>query len=374
LKLICGNLFSLLLRGCRIQLNLDLPPGERWVEAGKQYSKYAPAVIAYFEEFLPSWLLPVIEEIASDIKTYFPEDYAEEMVGVAPALGLKLGDVVMMNLIYQIEHIGLNCSASNNTGPVPNCPAEKKKWDAARDEREKGPGLCTSIVARAGDGQIFHGRNLDWSIPAALRTLMVDVDYVRNGSIVFTASQPVGFIGIMHGVRHDGWTYSLDARGKGGKVLVNLLQALLVNSLTVGQHVRRVMETVGDFEGAITALARGPMINEAYLTVGGITPDQGAIITMGRERAANILRLNQSAFYLLETNYDHWEPVPSYDDRRTPGRAHMDAIGTKGVDYAGMYGVLTQWPTFNHHTDFTIVYSAANSSMYQTYIWPELQY
>ena len=67
---------------------------------------------------------------------------------MAPALGLKLGDVVMMNLIYQIEHIGLNCSASNNTGPVPNCPAEKKKWDAARDEREKGPGLCTSIVAR----------------------------------------------------------------------------------------------------------------------------------------------------------------------------------------------------------------------------------
>jgi hypothetical protein len=48
----------------------------------------------------------------------------------------------------------------------------------------------------------------------------------------------------------------------------------------------------------------------------------------------------------------------------------MDAIGVQGVGYDGMFSVLTQWPTFNHHTDFTIVCSAANSSMYQTYIWP----
>jgi hypothetical protein len=67
-------------------------------------------------------------------------------------------------------------------------------------------------------------------------------------------------------------------------------QALLVNSMTVGQHVRRVMETHGDFESAVTALARGPIINEAYLTVGGLTPNQGAVITMGRERAVDILR------------------------------------------------------------------------------------
>jgi hypothetical protein len=69
------------------------------------------------------------------------------------------------------------------------------------------------------------GRNLDWSIPKALRSLMADVDYTRGGKIVFTASQPVGFIGILHGVRHGGWTYSQDARGKGGKVIANLLQA-----------------------------------------------------------------------------------------------------------------------------------------------------
>jgi hypothetical protein len=65
---------------------------------------------------------------------------------------------------------------------------------------------------------------MDWNIPNALRLLLADVDYMRGGKVVFTASQPVGFIGILHGVRHNGWSYSMDARGKGGKVLVNLLQ------------------------------------------------------------------------------------------------------------------------------------------------------
>ena len=29
-------------------------------------------------------------------------------------------------------------------------------------------------------------------------------------------------------------------------------------------------------------------------------------------------------------------------------------------------------PTFNHHTDFSASFSAANTSHYQTYLWPEM--
>ena len=31
-----------------------------------------------------------------------------------------------------------------------------------------GPGLCTSIVAQDAAGSIWHGRNLDWNLPAVL--------------------------------------------------------------------------------------------------------------------------------------------------------------------------------------------------------------
>ena len=166
---------------------------------------------------------------------------------MAPAMGLKVGDVVVMNLIYQIEHIGITCNASNNTGPVPNCPPSKNHTPGL-----DAPGLCTSVMSMSGGGDMYHGRNLDWNIPAALRPLMVDVDYTRNGSVLFTASQPVGFSGIMHGVRHDGWSFSLNARDKGGKVLVNLVQALLRKSVTPTQHARMAMEAQATFDGAVT--------------------------------------------------------------------------------------------------------------------------
>lgn len=45
------------------------------------------------------------------------------MKGLAKAYGIDLGDIVVMNLIYQVESIGLNCSTWNNTGPtLPNDP------------------------------------------------------------------------------------------------------------------------------------------------------------------------------------------------------------------------------------------------------------
>ena len=48
----------------------------------------------------------------------------------------------------------------------------------------------------------------------------------------------------------------------------------------------------------------------------------------------------------------------------------MEALGQAGVTGKAVYGVLLQWPTFNHHTDFTAIISAADPANYVTWIWP----
>eukprot|EP00039_Didymoeca_costata_P018516 m.333775 g.333775 ORF g.333775 m.333775 type:complete len:394 (-) comp17220_c0_seq1:104-1285(-) len=344
----------------RYTLNLDDAPEDRWTNIVKDFKQYSKGIIAYFEEFIPKSILPVVEDIAADLESYFPEDYAGEMRGIAKGYGLKLGDVVIVNLIYQLEGIGRNCSAGNNTGP---CPSGIKN----------GPGLCTSIIAKDENGKIFHGRNLDWSIPAVLRKLMVDIDYVKDGKVIFTGSQPAGFVGILHGVRHNGWSYSMDARDEGGNLAANIIQALLRHSMTPTQHVRRSMEQAATYKEAIEVLSKTPMINPAYLIVGGL--DTGCVITRGRDKVVDVWNLdevmakNSSAFYLLETNYDHWGPVPTYDNRRDPGNAMMEKLGRSGVTHDGIFKVMTSWPLFNHHTDYTNVMSADNSSMYGTLVW-----
>lgn len=261
-----------------------------------------------------------------------------------------------------VERIGNNCSASNTTGPCP--------------PKSDGPGLCTSIVAEDSDGQIVHGRNLDWSIPNALRSMMVDVEYTRGGKVAFVASQPVGFAGVLHGTVPNGFSYSMDARDKGGDIILNGLEAALIKGArTPTQHARMALESATTFEAGVAALSDGAIVNPAYFIVGGVQKGEGAVVTRGRDRAVDVWRLSSQTgaekYFLLQTNYDHWESPPTFDDRRDPGIQHMEAVGQANVNGKSLFGVLTQWPNFNHHTDFTAIISAgAGTEAYQTVIWP----
>ena len=99
------------------------------------------------------------------------------------------------------------------------------------------------MLAEDSEGRIWHGRNLDWNLDPTLKVLMVDIDYQREGKTVFIGTTLVGFVGILNGVRPGAWTYSMDAREKGGNVELNLLEALTHHARTPSQHARFVMES-----------------------------------------------------------------------------------------------------------------------------------
>jgi len=168
------------------------------------------------------------------------------------------------------------------------------------------------------------------------------------------------------------WAVSIDARGKGGKLLPNMLQLLLLDALTPTQHMRKVLETATSYDDAVDALSRSPQIDESYFIVAGASAEQGAVIARGREKAVDVWRLNSSepdGWFRLQTNYDRWRPVPSADDRRTPGVASMRTLGgPDGVTSASMWGVITRFPVFNHHTDIT-VFMSPSSGVYNATVW-----
>ena len=396
-------------------LDLDAPMATRWDHITKDFKSKAPAVIDYFNSAVPKWAVPLLEAVGKHIEPYFRE-YGAEMMSVADGMGLPRGAVVLLNLVMQIEELGVNCSNWNETGPTrrddPGCTSvdPTQEWcychaahragaiDAKtrvatifrrrpaseRDEGEGEPhGLCTSVVAQDASGTIVHGRNLDWNLPPAVRELVVDLDVVRGGRKLFRATGAVGVAGTLNGLRYadpaanggagaGAWSVSIDARGKGGKVLTNLLQALLVHSMTPTQHMRRVLEqTSGGFEEAVRQLSATPQIDENYFIVAGSQAGEGAVIARGREKAVDVWRLDPSAangWYRLQTNYDHWNPVPTADDRRHPGYKLMDAMGPKGVSPAAMWGVITTWPVFNGHTDFSLVAVPA-AALYNSTVW-----
>ena len=55
-----------------------------------------------------------------------PAPYGDEMKGISQATGVKLGEVVLYNIFYEVSS------------------------------------YCTSVVGQDENGNIFHGRNLDF--------------------------------------------------------------------------------------------------------------------------------------------------------------------------------------------------------------------
>ena len=54
-----------------------------------------------------------------------------------------------------------------------------------------------------------------------------------------------------------------------------------------------------------------------------------------------------STWFLVETNYDHWNKPPFYDDRRTPAIYCLEKMGREAASPAGIYNVLSTVPVLN---------------------------
>nr|XP_006821136.1 PREDICTED: N-acylethanolamine-hydrolyzing acid amidase-like [Saccoglossus kowalevskii] len=271
----------------RYILNLDVAPEKRWNDIVSHWNltKIHEELAYVMKEEIPEMLVPVVELLASDIDKYIPEPYSSEMVGVAKAMGIKLGDIVTLNLLYDI-------TAS-----------------------------CTSIVAEDSNGQIWHGRNLDYTFTSILRNLTLTYDAQINGTTVFTASTFLGFVGVLTGIKPKVFTLSIDERDQ-GELWENLIE--LVNALLMGEASlvtllsRDAMMKANTFESAVKLMSETQIVAPAYYIIGGVQPGEGAVITRDRLTAKDVWRLDSKnkRWFLVETNYDHWLPPPSSDDRR----------------------------------------------------------
>ena len=142
------------------------------------------------------------------------------------------------------------------------------------------------------------------------------------------------------------------------------------------QLLRAVVEECTDYDCAVRQLSAGQLIDENYYIVAGTQPGEGCVISRDRTKAADVWRLDAgnasdpSGWYRLQTNYDHWEPVPTADDRRTPGYAMMDYLTQQGVTLPSLLAVLTTPPVFNDHTDYTALLDPA-AGLYNSSLWTD---
>ena len=328
-------------------MNLDLPPEERWSQVATDYKFEIPILVSEIKKMLPPEVIAAVTLLGDEIENHIPYPYDMEIVGLAIKFGVHVGEVVLGNILYEVT--AYNHSAKSN-----------------------GSKACTSIVAEALDGIIYHGRNLDYSfLTDALRNMTIIVDFQRDGETVYTGTTFAGYVGLLSGQKPNGFTVTLDERDQ-GKWWMNFIEVLLSGAGGIAGFVIRdaIADPDADFEKAVLDLAYAPLIAPCYIIVGGVGLEEGAVITRDRAAAVDIWRLNtiEGRWFLVETNYDHWEPPPADDDRRDPANKAMNGTGRANLNGSSLFTVLSTPPVLNDGTTYTLIMSAAMPDLYNTWV------
>jgi hypothetical protein len=208
--------------------------------------------------------------------------YGDELKGIAKASGVPLGKVVLLQIAYEAF------------------------------------AACTSIVANGPDGCPIHIRSMDWEM-AELQPLTIEVDFVRGGVLVHRATTWAGYVGVLTGVRNEGFSVSVNyrrtelgaANGVGG--IIKNLKRGVAGHWPVSFLIREVMESETTFDGAVNALQSSELMAPVYMTIAGTQPGQGLVLTRDREAVTALgecvsERLNggDPQSFVIQTNMDIW--------------------------------------------------------------------
>ena len=209
-------------------------------------------------------------------------------------------------------------------------------------------------------------------------------------------------VGLVTGMKPNSFTVTLDGRNSEKTWEMRWLEEIDLIHALVGYggltfpsaFFRYKTFHIRDFSKAVSSCSGfGQMsITPCYFIVGGLGPNEGAVITsttmpdsytsevwrfmitnatMPDNTTSNVWRLNTTTdrWFLIETNYDHQDPPPPSDDRRDTAINALKAIGREKFTAGSLIDVLSISPIYNSRTVYTVLMSASDPSLYQTWIW-----
>jgi acid ceramidase len=324
-------------------VNLDADPYTRFQEIAAIYKDNIRDLLQQIKNLVGGFLpdaIPMIDTFFGGMDSYLPSPYREELHGIADASGVPLGEIVLYNIFYEIFTV------------------------------------CTSIIAQDDNGHLVHARNLDfglflgwnhttheWAVSSHLRKMVVNINWIKDGKVLFKSNNFAGFVGIYNGMKKGAFSITANDRfdAIGGYVgIIRWMIGLEPNSRWMTWLGRETLETKNSFAEAYEHLANTPMLSPTYFIVSGINPYEGAIIsrTLNGTVEAQSVKMNPDSpygWYLLQTNYDPNEEVLYIDDRRTPGNKCMRTLGRSNVTFKGIYNVLSSRTNLNKLTAYTVL-------------------
>lgn len=229
---------------------------------------------------------------------------------------------------------------------------------------------CTSILINEND-KIIHYRTMDWEMPE-LKDLTIDVDFIKNGKHIFSATTWAGYIGVMTGIRFGVCTVALNYRrsSSDGSILTNFNKSIS-GSWPVGFLIRHLLETEDNYDNIKMYLSNSALISPCYLTLGGVKAGEGVIISRTRDNVDKIQTLGPlNHDFIVQTNIDYDKET----DNSVPNimysqqRIHVVKNIMKNYDETNDLKTIVQrfnvWPIINETTVYVTIMCCTDNKVY----------
>lgn len=271
----------------RFQVDLDLPPEERWVKVVKHYKNEILAMHKALGPILVNSLgaTGMKEWLAIEDQLIDPEQ-KREIEGMTKALGQENSEnhrqlFKFTNLLYEVAM----------------------------------PSACSGVLWARKDGTVYHGRNMDYSFNFEMpdgrilnwNDVTFDNVFYKDKKPLFISTGWPGLVGITTGMRYDGWAVQQNMRP--GNDWRDNLAAAKQGGKAMILYLRRLLETTGDYDTAVSKLYNEKFVAPMYFTLSGKGPYEGAVLTIDRlgyhmPNSPPIEKLSSTGWHLVQTNDD----------------------------------------------------------------------
>ena len=333
-------------------INLDLPPVKRWVAIGRLYRSQVKTGIS---KMLPNYVVKLVDVFGSLLESLLPPPYADELKGLAEAVQVPVGELLLLNLTSDLS------------------------------------AFCTSIIAQTSDGKLLNARNFDAPrefnfLASTVREAIFNAHFQSGGKTLYSCVIIAGLIGTFTGQKPNSFTITINQR-RTGDIWTNILSLLL--KFPGGEIGLLTRDALADpditYQGVLNRMMYIPMISSCYVIIAGTKPGEGVVISRDRKGPVKpfsdgVWKLDVSVgrWYLLQTNNDHWTKPPDLEpphgnakfsyEREYAGNKAMEKCGQANITPHNLINVLSTNPVLNTDTVYTTVMSAAYPSLLKSWI------